>query len=485
MMRKIASAIVHLHKHDPHNPAYHRDIKAANVALTATLQPKLIDCGLGKYAPAARDAGRSAFTRADQRLGTPVYMCPEYATDGPYDARSEIYSFGILMAELLTGQLQQAGDLKHSRNVDRFPPDPLAELGPVKWPAACVRDLRALEKECMRADPVERPREMMAVLRRLIDIERTHCAHEDAARLEREEATARRAADADAREQYEQSAQAAARAAARRECASCGDECAVDGGVECASQPGVGRGGGRHFQCDECFELGVASQVADQPAFVRNQTAIVCAFCPFGHRAVFGEQLVAEHVTRATWAALSRAKIDNAVASAVFQAEQRIQERLDRVRLEAAADASQERVRQHRLQLTNLMNVVCPNPRCGGAIIFNWAACFNITCGDDNGRFGCGTVFCAWCLHAPSSHDHVKNCAHNRTQPRGIYGNQALWTEAHRAQRIAKVKAYFVASVAAADVAAVLTATERDLAESMWHIGVARDLPLAELTRRQ
>ena len=53
---------------------------------------------------------------------------------------------------------------------------------------------------------------------------------------------------------------------------------------------------------------------------------------------------------------------------------------VDRVRLRGGRpNASQERVRQHRLQVTYMMTIVCPNPRCDGAIIFDWAACFNIT----------------------------------------------------------------------------------------------------------
>ena len=55
----LARAINFLHCHDPAGPAFHRDVKSANVALTLDLAPKLIDCGLAKYAPDG-PAGASA-----------------------------------------------------------------------------------------------------------------------------------------------------------------------------------------------------------------------------------------------------------------------------------------------------------------------------------------------------------------------------------------------------------------------------------------
>jgi serine/threonine protein kinase len=111
----IACALNYLHCRDSGNPCFHRDVKSSNVALTTALQPKLIDCGLSKYVPEASSAAAmTVFTRTGQRFGTSLYMCPDYATgDDDYNAKSEIYSFGIVLAELLSGKVQGADRVKY------------------------------------------------------------------------------------------------------------------------------------------------------------------------------------------------------------------------------------------------------------------------------------------------------------------------------------------------------------------------------------
>ncbi len=57
-------------------------------------------------------------TRSGQRPGTPAYSCPHYMTRGVYNQKSEIYSFGIVMAEVLTGRLQGVHDVFHQDTED-------------------------------------------------------------------------------------------------------------------------------------------------------------------------------------------------------------------------------------------------------------------------------------------------------------------------------------------------------------------------------
>jgi serine/threonine-protein kinase len=78
----------------------HRDLKVANVAL-APGGAKLLDFGIAKLADLD---GASGFTTPGTKLGTPHYMAPEQILGGPVDARADVYAFGILMFEVLTGR---------------------------------------------------------------------------------------------------------------------------------------------------------------------------------------------------------------------------------------------------------------------------------------------------------------------------------------------------------------------------------------------
>ncbi len=82
----------------------HRDIKADNIMLTSRGQIKVTDFGL------ARTSGAADPSPVTSTAGTAAYMAPEVVQGGKADARSDIFSFGVLMYEMLTGQRPFRGD---------------------------------------------------------------------------------------------------------------------------------------------------------------------------------------------------------------------------------------------------------------------------------------------------------------------------------------------------------------------------------------
>src|SRR4029077_7725933 len=78
----------------------HRDLKPANVMVTSRGTAKLLDFGLAKLVRADADVTR---TLDGNVLGTAAYMSPEQAEGQPTDARSDVFSFGAVLYEMLSG----------------------------------------------------------------------------------------------------------------------------------------------------------------------------------------------------------------------------------------------------------------------------------------------------------------------------------------------------------------------------------------------
>jgi len=82
----------------------HRDVKADNVMLTSRGQAKVMDFGLAKL------KGSLKLTKTSSTIGTLAYMAPEQIQGGDVDNRSDIFSFGVLLFEMLTGKLPFRGE---------------------------------------------------------------------------------------------------------------------------------------------------------------------------------------------------------------------------------------------------------------------------------------------------------------------------------------------------------------------------------------
>jgi serine/threonine protein kinase len=101
---KVADALAYAHDHD----VIHRDIKPANIFLIADHQPKIVDFGIARAPNRLHDQPghiEQPFTLFQNNLlGTPNYMSPEQALGKQVDNRTDIYSLGAVMYEMLTGQ---------------------------------------------------------------------------------------------------------------------------------------------------------------------------------------------------------------------------------------------------------------------------------------------------------------------------------------------------------------------------------------------
>jgi len=102
---QIAEALAAAHEHD----VIHRDLKPGNIKITPKGKVKVLDFGLAKVVGGETTDQQTTITEAGRVIGTPVYMSPEQARGEELDARSDLFSFGVVLYEMATGMLPFVG----------------------------------------------------------------------------------------------------------------------------------------------------------------------------------------------------------------------------------------------------------------------------------------------------------------------------------------------------------------------------------------
>jgi serine/threonine-protein kinase len=143
LARQIADALSVAHEAG----VVHRDIKSSNILVADRGQAKILDFGLATF------YGATQVTDAGSTMGTVSYMSPEQTQGRPIDHRSDLFSFGVVLYEMIAGNRPFQGDNRNTvaYAICNLSPEPLA-----RFKTAVPHAVEAIVVKALRKDPTER-----------------------------------------------------------------------------------------------------------------------------------------------------------------------------------------------------------------------------------------------------------------------------------------------------------------------------------------
>ena len=170
VLRDVARALAYAHGEG----VIHRDIKPDNILLSGGAAV-VTDFGIAKAISASRTLDGAAprddngtLTQVGSSIGTPAYMAPEQAVGEQIDHRADLYAWGVVAYELLSGAHPFAGKTGTSQLIAAHIAETPRTLGDVA--PNVPRDVAALVMQCLEKNPAQRPPHAAAVLERLSSI---------------------------------------------------------------------------------------------------------------------------------------------------------------------------------------------------------------------------------------------------------------------------------------------------------------------------
>ncbi|MHC4518452.1 MAG: protein kinase domain-containing protein, partial [Planctomycetota bacterium] len=163
--RQVAEAVSAAHE----NGVIHRDLKPGNIKITPEGKVKVLDFGLAKAAVGEDRSGETTVTQPGRVMGTPAYMSPEQACGKPTDKRSDIWSLGCVLYEMLTGKVPFPGQTTSDMLASVLTAEPDWQALPAEVDPA-VGDLIG---KCLQKDPERRYSSAAELHQDLVDCQAT------------------------------------------------------------------------------------------------------------------------------------------------------------------------------------------------------------------------------------------------------------------------------------------------------------------------